>query len=61
MLVAAILKKKDEDEYYLAGATGTNYGNTNELQVMNYDKAIATVHCEEWEKVIKLEHKNGEV
>ena len=57
MLVAAILKKKDEDEYYLAGATGINYGNTNELQVMNYDKDMATVHREEWVKAIKLGHK----
>lgn len=31
MLVAAILKQKDVDKYYLAGTTGTNYGNTNEL------------------------------
>lgn len=57
MLVAAILKEKDTEYYYLVGATGTNYGSTNKLQVMNYSKAMATVNCEEWEKAIKLKHE----
>ena len=48
MLIAAILKEKDSDDYYLFGATGTNYGSTNKLQVMNYREAMATIHCEEW-------------
>lgn len=57
MLVPAILKEKDSDEYSLVGATGTNYGSTNKLQVMNYREAMATVNCEKWEKAIKLKHK----
>ena len=36
MLIEAILKEKDSEEYYLLWATGTNYGSTNELQVMNW-------------------------
>ena len=46
MLVAAILKEKDSEEYYLVRATGTNYGSTNKLQVMNYREAMATIHRE---------------
>ena len=41
----------------IAGATRTNYGNTAELNVMNYKQAMATIHHEEWEKAVKVEHK----
>ena len=52
------MKCKGTEEYTLAGATGTNYGNTVELNVMNYKQAMATVHHdEEWEKAVKVEHK----
>tara|TARA_B100000780_G_scaffold239015_1_gene180618 strand:- start:385 stop:4227 length:3843 start_codon:yes stop_codon:yes gene_type:complete len=57
MLVAAVMKCRGTDEYTLAGATGTNYGNTAELNVMNYKQAMATVHHEEWEKAVKVEHE----
>ena len=57
MLVAAVMKCKGTDEYTLAGATGTNYGNTAELNVMNYKQAMATVHHKEWEKAVKVEHE----
>jgi hypothetical protein len=54
MLVAAYMKK--EDDYFLVGATGSNYGNTKELQVKNYQEAMASVDKKEWEKAIKMEH-----
>lgn len=56
-IVGAVLKVKDADEYELVGATGTNYGNTNELKVMNYKEAMATLDKEEWEKVVKVENE----
>jgi uncharacterized protein YktA (UPF0223 family) len=55
MLVAAYMKK--DDEYYLVGATGHNYGNTKELQVKNYHEAMASVDKKEWEKAIKMEYE----
>ena len=55
LLVAAILKQNGADEYHLVGATGTNYGNTQELKVMNFKEAMATVDKEEWEKAVKVE------
>ena len=54
MLVAAVLKK--EEDYFLVGATGHNYGNTAELSVMNYKQAMETINKEEWLKAIKIEH-----
>ena len=56
-MVAEILKERDSKEYYLVKATGVNYCNMSELQVMNYREAMAKVNHEKWEKVIKLEHK----
>ena len=57
MLVAAICKHRDSEEFHLVGATGKNYGNTNELKVMTYQEAMDALNREEWEKAIKLEHK----
>ncbi|VEU33926.1 unnamed protein product [Pseudo-nitzschia multistriata] len=54
-LVAAALED-NVGELYLVGATGHNYGNTAELNVMNYKQAMATVDRKEWEKAIKVEH-----
>jgi len=55
MLVAATLADEN-GEIFLVGATGHNYGNTAELNVMNYQQAMATVDKEEWNKAIKVEH-----
>ena len=57
MLVAEILKENGVNEHYLVGATGTNFSNTEELEVMNYKESMATVNCEEWEKSIKFVHE----
>ena len=57
MLVAAICKERNSKEFHLVGATGKNYGNTNELKVMTYQEAMNTINCEEWENTIKLEHE----
>ena len=57
MLVAAILKLKGTDGYYLFRAPGKNYGNIQELKVMNFKEAMATVDKEEWEKAMKLDQK----
>ena len=43
-------------EIHLVGATGHNYGNTAELNVMNYKQAMASVDKKEWDKAIKVEH-----
>ena len=58
LLVAAILKQNGIDEYHLVGATGTNYGNTQKLKVMNFKEAMATVDKEELEKAVKVEFEN---
>ena len=42
MLVTATLAD-ESGEIFLAGATGHNYGNTAESNVMNYKQAMATV------------------
>ena len=55
MLVAATLADKTGN-IFLAGATGHNYDNTAELNVMNYKQAMDTVDKEEWNKVIKVGH-----
>ena len=55
MLVAATLAD-ETGEIFLVGATGLNYGNTAELNVMNYKQAMATVDKDEWNKAIKVEH-----
>ena len=55
MLTAAILQDQ-EQEYYLVGATGHNYGNTKEILVMNYKQAMATIDKQDWEKAIEIEH-----
>ena len=55
MLVAATLAD-EKGEIFLVGATGSNYGNTAELNVMNYKKGMATVDKEELNKAIKVEH-----
>ena len=55
MLVAATLVD-ETGEVFLVGASRHNYGNTVELNVMNYKQAMATVDKEEWNKAIKVEH-----
>ena len=42
MLVAATLED-EAGKIFLVGATGQNYGNTAELNVMNYMQAMAKV------------------
>ena len=44
------------NEYNLVGATGTSYGTTEELQVMNYRQAMKSVNVKDWLKAIKVEH-----
>ena len=56
MMAAATLQDM-KGEYYLVGATGHNYGNTKELQTINYKQAMASLDKIEWEKAIKVEHK----
>ena len=56
MLVVATLADETGD-IFLVGATGHNYGNTAELNVMNYKQAMATVDKEEWMKAIKVERE----
>ena len=56
MLVAATLVD-ETGEVFLVGASRHNYGNTVELNVINYNKqAMAAVDKEEWNKAIKVEH-----
>ena len=55
MLVAATLAD-EEGEIFLIGATGHSYGNTAELNVMNYKQAMASVDKKEWDGAIKVEH-----
>ena len=55
VLVAATLSD-ETGEIFLVGATEHNYGNTAELNVMNYKQAMSTVDKEEWNKSIKVEH-----
>ena len=55
MLVAAALAD-ETGEIFLVGATGHNYGNTAELNVMNYKQVMTTVNKKEWSKAIKVEH-----
>jgi len=55
MLVAAALED-NQGEVFLVGATGKNYGNTAELNVMNYKQAMATVDKDEWDKAVEVEH-----
>jgi hypothetical protein len=55
MLVAAYMRK--DNEYFLVGATGHNYGNTKEIQVRNYHEAMASVDKKELEKAIKMEYE----
>ena len=43
-------------EVYLVGATGHSYGNTSELNVLNYKQAMETVDKKEWNRAIKVEH-----
>ena len=56
MLVAATVKDIN-GEVYLVGATGHSYGNTSELNVMNYKQAMETKRKKEWNKAIKVEHE----
>ena len=58
MLVAEIFKEKDTNKYDLVVATWNNYSNIEELQVMNYKEAMEYVNYKEWDKAIKLKHKN---
>lgn len=55
MLVAATLTD-EEGEIYLVGATCHNYGNTKELNVMNYKQAMLTIDKKEWDQAVKMEH-----
>ena len=55
MLVATTLADETK-EVFLVGTTKHNYGDTTELNVMNYSQAIATVDKEEWNKAIKVKH-----
>ena len=55
MLVPATLAD-EKGEIFLVGATGHSYGNTAELNVMNYRQTMATVDKEEWKKKNKVEH-----
>ena len=43
-------------EIFLVGATGHNYGNTSELNVMTYKEAMASVDKEQWDTAVKEEH-----
>jgi len=43
-------------EIFLVGATGHNYGNTAELNVMTYKEAMASVDKEQWDVAVKEEH-----
>ena len=50
-MVAAVIgsiRNDGESEFSLVGATGTNYGTTSELKVMNYYQAMKTVDQKEW-------------
>ena len=40
-MAAATLQMKGN--YYLVGATGHNYGNTKELQTINYKQVMASL------------------
>ena len=55
MPVAAILAD-ETDVIFFVGVTGHNYGNTAELNVMNYKQVITTVDKKEWDKAIKVDH-----
>ena len=55
MLVAATLAD-ETGEIFLVGATGHNYGNTAELNAMNYKQAMASVDKKEWDAAVKVEH-----
>ena len=58
-MVAAVIGSVNDNrlnEYSLVGATGTNYGTTSELQVLNYKQAMKSVNQTEWLKAIKVEH-----
>ena len=55
MLVVVTLAD-ETGEIFLLDATRHNYGNTAELNVMNYKQAMATVDKEEWKKAVKFEH-----
>ena len=55
MLVSATLAD-ETGEIFLVGATGQNYGNTAELNVMNYKQAMASVNKKEWDAAVKVEH-----
>ena len=49
---------KDKDgELFLVGATGRNYGNTTELNVMSYKQAMRSIDKAEWDKAIEIEHE----
>ena len=55
MLVEATLADETR-EIFLVVSTRHNYGNTAELNVMNYKQGMATVDKEERNKAIKVEH-----
>ena len=58
MVAAAIgfIGEEGGSEFSLVGATGTNYGTTAELKVMNYHQAMKTVNRKEWQQAIRVEH-----
>ena len=58
-MVAAVIGSignDGESEFSLVGATGTSYGTTAELKVMNYHQAMKTVDRKEWQQAIRVEH-----
>ena len=56
MMVEALLSRttKEGVEFGLVGATGTNYGTTDELNVLNYEQAMNSLDKKEWENAIEV-------
>ena len=59
MLAAVVteVNSTDKIEYSLVVATGTNYGKTQSLKVLNYNQAIQTIDAKEWLKAIHIDHR----
>ena len=55
MLVAATLAD-ETGEIFLVGKNGHNYGNTAELNVMNYKQAMTSIDKKERDAAVKEEH-----
>ena len=51
---------EDGKKYSLVGATGTNYGSTQALEVMDYHEAMKTINKLDWLKAICVEHEKIE-